>query len=404
MTLFPPGPPPDRERISRARRRRAQRMLTQLKADEREGFLEDLAHEVTPGVELFLASLLAGVLIGLGFRFEQPGLLLAAALLAPRMGPLAGLSLSAVSGSPKFFLRLLGSLAVAVVLTGVAAGLVGGLGTDPNDSSILAAGHLKLNLVDFAVLLVGAVLLARGLGRESRLSPLASAAVAYEVLLPLGAAAIGMVRGEPESIEGGLLIFSLHLLWTVVAGVAVLAILGFRPLIGSGHSLAGAIALMSVLALLSAVGFGASVMAAAPTPTPTPTITPTATLTPTASATASPTRTATGTATHTSTPTLTPTITPTLPPAIVVGTGGLGAFLRAEPNGSTVGGLLDGQSVAVIGGPMFVRGDLWWQVRTSDGVEGWVLATYLSTVTPVPSPTSAVPPTPTRPATPSPTP
>jgi uncharacterized membrane protein len=379
-------------------------MLTQLKADEREGFLEDLAHEVTPGIELFLASLLAGVLIGLGFRFEQRGFLLAAALLAPRMGPLAGLSLSAVSGSPKFFLRLLASLAVAIALTGVAAGLVGGLGTDPNDSSILAAGHLKLNLVDFAVLVGGAALLARGLGRESRLSPLASAAVAYEVLLPLCAAAVGMVRGEPESIEGGLLIFGLHLLWAIVVGVAALAILGFRPLTGSSHSLAGAIALMSVLALLSAVGFGASVMAAAPTPTPTPTITPTATLTPTASATASPTRTATGTATRTSPPTLTPTITPTLPPAVVVGTGGVGAFLRAEPSGSTVGGLLDGQTVAVIGGPMFVRGDLWWQVRTGDGIEGWVLATYLATVTPVPSATAGAPPTPTRPVTASPTP
>jgi hypothetical protein len=42
------------------------------------------------------------------------------------------------------------------------------------------------------VLLAGAVLLARGLGRSSQLAPLPSAAVAYEVLLPLGALGLGL--------------------------------------------------------------------------------------------------------------------------------------------------------------------------------------------------------------------
>jgi len=378
-------PAPESERVSRARRRRAQRMLTQLRADEREVFLEELGHQVSPGVELFVASLLAGLLIGLGFRFEQQALLVAGALLAPRMGPLIGLALAAVSGSPRFFLRLLAGVAVAAVLAGVASGLAGGLGTDPADSSILAAGHVKLNLIDFGLLLAGAVFLARGLGRNSHLAPLPSAAVAYEVLLPLGAAAQALVRGEAEAFQGALLIFGLHLMWAMVAGAATLAILGFRPLTGSGHSLAAAVVLMSVIALLSALGIGASVLAAAPTPTPTPTITPTPTLTPTASATPTRTPTHTGTPTRTPTRTLTPTITPTVPPAVVIGTGGLGAFLRQSPNGATIGGVIDGQVLTVLGPADLVLGQLWWHVRTTDGAEGWVLGSYIATVTPIPS-------------------
>jgi hypothetical protein len=139
---------------------------------------------------------------------------------------------------------------------------------------------------------------------------------------------------------------------------------------------------MSVIALLSALGIGASVLAAAPTATPTPTITPTPSLTPTASATPSRTPTATGTPTVTPTRTLTPTITPTLPPAVVIGTGGLGAFLRQSPTGSTIGGVIDGQVLIVLGPPDLVEGQLWWHVRTGEGVEGWVLGSYLATVTP----------------------
>ena len=84
---------------SRARRRRARRMLTQLRADERETFLENLAQIISPNVGFFIFALLAGLLIGVGFRFEQRALLFAGALVAHQMGPLIGLALSAVTGS-----------------------------------------------------------------------------------------------------------------------------------------------------------------------------------------------------------------------------------------------------------------------------------------------------------------
>lgn len=213
----------DPERLSRVRRRRARRMLTQLKADEQEIFLEELAHQVSPTFDLFLFALISGLLVGVGFRFDQRAMLIAGALLAPRMAPVAGLTLSAVTGSPRFFLRMLAGLGVASALLALAAGLSGGLGANTGAGLILAAGHVKLNLIDFSLLLVGAVLMNRGLVKNVRLPALPSAAVAYELVLPLGAAGVGLFRGDPDLWQGALLTFGLHLTWAVVAGLGTQA-------------------------------------------------------------------------------------------------------------------------------------------------------------------------------------
>lgn len=394
MTALSSEPLHDPDRLSRARRRRAQRMLTQLQADEREAYLESLAHSVSPGIELYLYALLAAVLIGLGLRFDQWALLLAGALLAPRMAPVAGLSLAAISGSPRFFLRLVLSVLVAATLLLGVAGAIGGAAIPEGTSSVLAAAHANLNLVDFALLLAGSAWLARSLarGHGDRDGPqpgaLPSVAVAYEVLLPFAAAGVGLFSGSRELWQEALLTGALHLTWAVVAGVATLTILGFRPLTGSGHSLAAAIALMAVVGLLSAIGLGASVLAAVPTPTPTPTPTLTPTATATATATATPTRTATATLTPTATPTRTATATPTPPVGVVVRTGGLGAMLRAVPStaGTPVGLLQEGDQVSILAGPQVVGGGVWWQVQTADGKVGWLLGSLLATATPQPSP------------------
>jgi hypothetical protein len=392
MTIESNRSPGDPEQQSPARRRRARRMLTQLRADEREEFLEGLGHRVTPGLDLFLWAAGSGLLIGLGYRFDQPALLIGGALLAPRMSPIAGLSLAAVSGSTRFFLRLTAALALAMVLACAVSGAVGGLGISANANLLLAFGHVKLNLVDFALLLVGAVAVAVSMARTGEISALGSAAVAYEVLLPLGAFGVGLVRGETELIEGGLLTFGMHLTWAVAVGLATLALQGFRPLTGSGHSLAAAIGLMGLVGVLGAYGLGASVLAVMPTPTPTPTATPTITPTPTATATrtATPTPTATPTKTPTSTPTATATATP--PRGIVIRTGGRGAILREvpSPGGASVGFLAEGDPLEVIGGPEQVGAQIWWKVRAVSGSQittGWLLGDLLGTVTPTSAPT-----------------
>jgi hypothetical protein len=386
MTHPTPEPSSSADRLMRARQRRASRMLTQLRADEREAFLEDLARLVTPGFDLYLLLLLAGLLVGVGFRLDQRALLMAAVLVAPRMAPVVGLALASVSGSARFFLRELGSLAVGLALLAVSAGLSGGFGLPTGESSILVAGHVKLNLIDFAFLIGGSVALAFMLARRSQVNPLASAAVAYEILLPLGAAGIGVVSGDADLWQGALLIFALHLTWAVLAGMGTMVVLGFRPLIGGGRSLAAAIVLVALMGLLSALGLGASVIAAAPTPTPTPTATPTATATGTPTVTPTVTRTGTPTATTSPTATMTGSATPLPPKAIVFGGGNAGVILRDAPNGNLVGGLFHGMPLEVIGGPQRVGEQIWWQVRTAEGREGWMLGTYLATVTPTPTP------------------
>lgn len=383
---------PLQERHSRARRRRARRMLTQLRADEREAFLEELGQIVTPGVELFLYSLLAGLLVGLGFRFEQRALLVAGALLAPRMGPVLGIALSAVSGSTRFFLRMLAGFLISGVLFGVVAGAAGTIASY-NNSYLLANGHTQLNLIDFGLVMVGAGLMAYFLAREGRLPALPSAAVAYELGLPLGAAAIGLARMDPELWQGALLMFGLHLAWAIAVAVAVLAVLGFRPLTGASGSLAAAVVLMGLVVVLSTAGLGASVLASLPTPTPTPSPTPTATATGTPTNTPTITPTATATSTPTITPTATQTATPTPQPAQVSQTGGTGAVVRVVPNplGSHVGFVEEGTEILLLEGPEQVDEAIWWFIRFTnkqdETLEGWLLGEYLATVTPGPSPT-----------------
>jgi glucose/arabinose dehydrogenase len=180
---------------------------------------------------------------------------------------------------------------------------------------------------------------------------------------------------------------ALNLSWSVVACGLVLVLYGFRPLTGSGYSLPAAIALMAAVGLVSALNLGVSVMAAVPTPTPTPSPTPTATPPPPPTATQTPTSTLTATRTPTATDTSTPTVTPTPPAAVVLGTGGAGVLLRDTPGGESTSGLIEGLPVVIIAGPQTVDGEPWLQVRVADGREGWILARYIATITPTPSPT-----------------
>jgi uncharacterized membrane protein len=368
-------------------------MLTQLRADERETFLEGLAQLVSPGIDFFLLALLAGIALGLGFRFDQHALLVAGALLAPRMAPLLGIALSAVSGSPRFFLRMLASFSVGALILAIVAGLIGGLSFGDTPTHLLAQGHIRLNLIDFAIVMVAAVLITVRLSRDERIASLPSAAIAYELMLPLAAGAIGLVSADPQLLQGALLTFALHMVWTIVVSTSTLAVLGFRPLTGASYSLAAAVILMALVGLLGVTSLGASVLAALPTPTgmPTPTVTRTATPTITLTPTITPTPTITVTAT--TTPTATATATATPQPALVSQTGGTGAVLRVTPDPAAahVGFVNEGTVMLILDGPVAIEDSVWWFVRYSTPLgetrEGWLQGDYLATTTPGPSPT-----------------
>jgi uncharacterized membrane protein len=370
------------DELSPARRRRARRMLTQLRADEREIFLEELAHSVSPSVDLFLFAILAGVLIGLGFSLDQNALLIAGALITPRMAPIAGMALAAVSGSPRFFIRMIAALVVALALLGLIAGLSGYLTASLSSGVLLALEHDSFVLIDFGLLLTGAVFMSLSVARSRQVPIVASIAVAYELVLPLGAAVIGVVQGNPDLWQGAILIFGIHLTWAVVASAGTFVALGFRPLTGYSHSIATAIVLIGLVALASAVGLGFSVHATLPTPTITPTFTPTPSGTPTITATLTASASPTISLTPTITPTFTATATPLPPLAIVIQTGDLGGYLRDAPSGDITGFLKEGDEVRIVGDPVEVNGVLWWPVRTADGSVGWLHGALVATATP----------------------
>ncbi len=131
-------------------------MLTQLRADEREAFLEELAHDVSPSIDLYLRALAAGVVIGLGFRVDQEALLVAACPVGAfhgagdRPGPGSGLGLdafpAAAVGRPG---RRPGPVQRRLPVWPGAWLVPAGLG------SVLVWSHTKLNLIDLAVLLGG---------------------------------------------------------------------------------------------------------------------------------------------------------------------------------------------------------------------------------------------------------
>ena len=388
---LPPSVDPNAEsdRAARARQRRLKRQFTQLQADEREAFLEGLARLLTPGFDFYLRALGGGLLLALGFRFEQAALLFAALLVAPPMSPLLGMTLAAVSGRLRFFLIHLAMLAVVLASAGLLVWL-GGLGTLTKEQELLAGLHTSINLIDLALVVAGALVFTWFFSRRSQLLLPASLAIAYEVLLPLGAAAYGLARGNLTLAQDAGLVFGVHLILALAASLTLLIVLGFRPLVGGTHSLAIAIALIGVLGLLAVAGLGATVVASLPTPTPTPTITP-----PPPTATATPTSTGTPTASPTASPlpTATGTATPIPPRAVVFGVGNDGVFLREAPMGALVSGLYGGTQVEFLGNPQVLQGDTWVQVRMLDGTEGWMLAEFLATLVPpqgvTPTPTLA---------------
>ena len=180
-------------------------MFGRLQGDERQAYLSELSHSVSPGVDLFLKAILSGSLLGLAFRFDQRTLLVAAALTAPSMAPLAGMALAYVSGSLRVFLRLLAAWGLATIIMSTACALLGGLAVPLFTASDLADTFAVVNPVDLVLLLAGAVLMCTSLARGRKVHPLASAAVAYEVLIPAGAMGLGLLRADPVLWQGALL-------------------------------------------------------------------------------------------------------------------------------------------------------------------------------------------------------
>lgn len=389
--------PEDESNLPPARRRRIKRALVPPGGDERSAFLEQLAHQVTPGYEFFLFTFLAGVILGVAIWMDSPAIYLLAVLFAPFLGPVLGLSLAVVVGSGRFFLKALGSLVVAFLLIFGLCLLAGGLAraASPNLLLTLPLNFSLFSIPNFLVLAIGVGLANYMLVRSPRQKPLvASVAIAYELLLPLGVAGFSLGYGLPGSWVDGMIVFVVHLAWAALVGSIVLLIMGLKPANIFGYTLGTSILLIGLVAAVVITGLMTArpvEVATLPASTSTPTITMTPpleiTFTPTAVPSPLP---ATGTPTATIPPTATPTVTVTPQPtavwARVFAPLGDGAIVREEPDGRALTSLLNGSLVQVISEPVRGQGNtIWVQVRTESGLVGWVVQALLATATPAPA-------------------
>lgn len=406
--------PDDPDRLPPARRRRAHRLLAPLDADERAVFLDGVVRQASPTFDFYLLSLLSAGVLAAGIILDSPAVLVLGAALAPPMAPLVSVALGAVVGSSKLFWRSLAAMAVACVLV-FAAGWGAGLffHFPPQTELTQAPLYTRISVLNFLVLAAGAVLttasVVRSAAEESRfVAILPSVALAYTLFLPLSAAGYGLGARVPHLWPDGLVIFTLHLTWSILLAAVTLVLMGFRPLTLFGYTLGGAIALIGIILAIGLSSFSAVVTARLGLPTATPTFT----LTPTSTATLTPTPvppTRTPTLTPTQTPTLTPSITPTATatPDLAVVRVDLpeGVRIRREPGGETSGFLSNGALVILLPVTEEINGENWVRVQTLNGETGWILTSLIQRVTATPgSPAgeTLTPTPPNRTASPSP--
>lgn len=386
-----PLPSDEDKNLPPARRRRKQRMILPDETSERAEYVDEIAQRLIPPAEFFLFSGLAGLVLAAALLLDSPALYVLAALISPFMAPVVGLSLAVMLGSVRYFLRSLGAFAIGSLLVFVLGALAGALaGMLPELKIMQAVFHTHFSWPDFLVLTLGAGMTAYLSVRLAQSKPLVtSAALAYELYLPLGAAGFGLTSGMPNLWPDGLIVFAVYLAWTALIGVAVLLVLGLRPTNFFGYSLGSTILLLCIVAVIALSGLTTALDTQVAMPLSSPTPTPTITLTPTLTDTPVP-PTPSFTPTHTLVPTATTTLTvspvPTLALAVINAKEQGGANIHSKPefNAPVVRILGNGWPVEVYPDAVNSEGVIWRKIRISDGTEGWIWETLILTATPKP--------------------
>jgi hypothetical protein len=409
----PTNPTPmERTRPSRAQRRRAQRRRRAIpsSAEGRSALLQDLVTRAYPSYEFFVFAVFCGAILGLGYLLDSQAVLVFGILMAPLMSPVVGTALGVISGSGSYFVKSISAFLVGSLLilaSGALAGLAARIWLPMTFTQAFL--HARLWWTDLVVLALGAILLSVSFVRSEKKPFLPSVMVAYELFLPLNAAAFGLASQVDGLFLEGLLVFSAHLAWTLLFGVLTLFFLGFRPSKFGGwlFSLIVIGALLFGLGKLMLSGTNQTLTnGAQPTSTrvaevadarpessdtdPEQTAVPIPSSTPKPAATASPTLTpspgVTLDPTATSTKTLTPEPTPLY--ARIFSRIGGGAYMRREPDGPVILTLANDELVQALSDPIGYGGTDWVQirvVRNDQTFEGWIIQEVLQTATPAPA-------------------
>jgi hypothetical protein len=415
-----PHPEPPEFVSARARRRRAlRRAYFPSDEQERAELFNHLIRRAFPSYELFVFSLVAGAIVGLGYIFNAQALLIFGILVAPLLTPWIGVTLSIVAGALRLFAQTLIALLVSSLII-FFSGLLAGFATRPfqpltfNEAFI----HSRLWWADLIALTIGATLITISFVRSENRPYLPSALLAYELFLPLSAAGFGLGAGVGEIWPAGLFVFLVHLAWGTFFGLITLFFLRFYPTSFGGLAFTGLtfIALIAIVAVYTGFGNWAMIQTGLTTPQPvavieataTPSAVPSVTLSlkpdevtavvggpiSTPSRAARPTLTA-ATLLPSETPTTTVTAEPTPILGIIRASEGGGAFIRDNPGGTVLATLTNGSTVTIVPNDLQdVNGVIWVHVVAlieERRVEGWMIQAVLQTATPVvdwqPSPT-----------------
>lgn len=386
-----PLEPLDPNDLPPARRRRMKRRIIPTDSSEQAQFLEEIAERLMPSYDFFLSIILMAITICAAVWFDSPALFVLAAILAPFLSPILGLSLATVAGSVSYFLQSIGSFFVGSLIVfgiGLGAGFV--LPTEIIETNLHSQYFTHFSVPNFILLSISTILTAVFLIRSKSGYPrVASVALAYEILIPVGLAGFGLSSGFPGLWPDGLVVFLVHLSWAVLIATITISFLGLRPRNIFGYTVSTTIALISLAAFIALVSVGTAYTTHVALPSRTPTMTGTPTNTATITNTPLP-PTRTLTPTNTLIPSQTPSRTPTVGPTPVwakVNAGDSdGAFVRAEPNfrGTLVTSLLNGMLVEILPEVTSNEGATWVHVRTLEGQEGWMVRVLLITATPKP--------------------
>lgn len=398
---------------ARARRRRAMRR-SYFPSDEkgRAALYEHLARRAFPSYELFVFSLVAGVILGVGYFFNAWALLFFGILTAPVLVTWVGMSLAIIAGSGRLFVQTITALLVSSLLV-FGSGLIAGFASRalPNSARTFteAFNNSRLWWPNLFVLTVGAIILTISFVRSETLPYLPSALLASQLLPPLCAAGFGLGSSVEGIWPAGMWVFVVHFAWATFFGIITLFFLRFFPISLSGATTTGLAIIGILVALTYLTGFDqwikiraglatpepVPIVQASDTPTPAPTITPSPEISQSTAVigvpTQSPTRTSTPTTRATLAPTDTPTSTVTAEPTPIIGmiraNEGGGAFIREKPGGKVVATLGNGATVTIVPDDIQdVRGVIWVHVFALVNdvrVEGWMIQSVLVTATPV---------------------
>ncbi len=380
---------------ARRRKRPNRPIITRPDASELGQRFESMAYRAAPTFDFFLFSLIAGAILGLGYLFDAPAILLVGLLLAPVLTPWVGAVLAAVIGETPFLKQTIGGFLTAlfmIFITGLLAGLISRIFV-PVPVITQALLHAQLLVFDLLLVAAGTIALTIAFVQSEDKPLLTSLMVAYEIYLPASAAGFGLGSGAENLWPQALLVLLVHLAISIVLALIVFYYMGFRPLETSGYIMLGLIAVGSLAVVFAVFAWGNNPRGAQAPGTPigpkstpaTAVVRPTFTLVP--QVTPSPTE-----LFLTPTPSLTATIT-SIPTPIYGRVGKLGAYLDDEPGGTAITTLDSGYLVEFLpDSPSILEGTTWVrvQVKTSTrDMVGWVRLDFIVTATPGPAPTQA---------------